>query len=124
MKYDNEPGREEDIFRLVRRGLKEELGLDPEDYGKIIVTWLGWSEHAAGFAGIGIVRTNLPEAEVDQRRSGCHSIYEHDLSAWLSMNRKNLVKLMARQGAPDGSSPWIAHTPLIASELWRCKDQI
>jgi len=83
MKYDDEPGRQEDLFGLVRRGLREEVGLDASTYGDIAITWLGWSNPAAGFVGVALVRTSLSEAEVDQLRNACHSVYEHDMTAWL-----------------------------------------
>lgn len=120
MKYNDEPGQEEDFFGLVHRGLKEELGLDPSDYGEATITWLGWSAHAAGFAVVAIVRSCLPAAEIDRRRGGCHSVYEHDHAAWLRPNRRTISDILVGRGAPDHGT-WVPHTKLIVTELWRWK---
>lgn len=121
MKYQDEPGAREYFFGLVQRGLLEEVGLRPNDYGVPLITWLGWSKDASCFAGVAIVRTVLDEAEVDLRRGQCHSVYEHDAAAWLKLDRKTTCQLLERRDAPDGTSNWLYLTPLVASELWRSR---
>jgi hypothetical protein len=125
MKYEVEPGREEDLFALVRRGLREELGLEPDDYGKITVTWLGWSAIASGFYAVAFVRARLDEAEIEDRRLHCHSVYEHDLTAWLSLTKKEITKVIRGGPSPDGVHPWITElSPVVAAEAWRFRGEL
>lgn len=125
MKYEVEPGREEDLFALIRRGLREELGLEPDDYGKITVTWLGWSAVAAGFYAVAFVRARLDEAEIENRRLQCHSVYEHDLTAWLPLTKKEITKVIRGGASPDGVHPWITElSPVVAAEAWRFRDEL
>ncbi|NUT91517.1 MAG: hypothetical protein HOY78_05745 [Saccharothrix sp.] len=120
MKYEAEPGREEDLFGLVRRGLREELGLEPSEYGEVIVTWLGWSSAAAGFLAVAIVRARLSEAEIERRRGECHSVYEHDGIAWLPVTRRSIANVVLGGPSPDRVHPWITElSPLVAGEVWR-----
>jgi hypothetical protein len=122
MKYDDEPGREEDLFALARRGLREEVGLEEEDYGAVVPTWLGWSDPDCAFVAVALVRTRLSEAEIDERRSHCHSVYEHDATAWLPLNRKTVSTIVRNEPSPDGGRAWIYLAPLVISEAWRCHD--
>jgi hypothetical protein len=122
MKYDDEPGREEDLFSLVRRGLKEEVGLESNEYGPIVPTWLGWSEPACSFVAIATVRTRVSEAEVDLRRGTCHSVYEHDAAQWIPLNRGTVTKIVRNESSPDSRNPWLYLAPLVISEVWRCRD--
>lgn len=125
MKYEAEPGREENIFTLVRRGMREELGLDPDDYGKITVTWLGWSTADSAFYAIAIVRARLDEVEIEDRRLQCHSVYEHDLTAWIPFTKKEIANVIRGGPSPDGSKPWIAAlSPVVAAEAWRFRQEL
>jgi hypothetical protein len=124
MKYEDEPGREEDLFALARRGLREELGLTEDDYGRIAPTWLGWSDPDCCFVGVMIVRTNISESEVEERRGSCHSVYEHDASSWLDLDRSTIKSIVAGKGTPDGKNAWLYLAPLVISETWRCLDLI
>lgn len=120
MKYLDEPGGREDLFGLIERGLSEELGLTRDDYGKIVISWLGWSEPASCFAAVSIVRIKLAEAEVDRRRGECHSVYEHDMTAWIKLNSRQALRIVERGNCPDGSKKWSYLAPLVAIEAARC----
>jgi hypothetical protein len=124
MKYSYEPGSEEGLFGLVRRGLKEELGLSPGDYGRIHVTWFGWSEPAAAFHGVALVRSSVQESVIEERRESCHSVYEHDAVGWMPLNRKQIANVVTRGRCPDGTRSWSYFVPLVALELWRHKDAV
>jgi hypothetical protein len=121
MKYSDEPGAEEDFYGLVRRGLHEELGLDSTDYSAILISWFGWSQDASCYAIVAIVRSILTEPEIERRRQGCHSIYEHDLARWLPLRRRSISGIVTGGRPPDGRGSWNYLTPLVASEVWRCR---
>jgi hypothetical protein len=121
MKYADEPGAEETFFSLSRRALREELGLEPDDYGRIVISWLGWSQQPACFICVATVRTTLSEEEVEVRRGMSHSVFEHDSAAWLPLNPRTVTKVITGDRCPDGSTRWIYLAPLVASEMWRCR---
>jgi len=123
MKYADEPGAEETFFSLAHRGLREELGLDPEDYGPMVVSWLGWSQPAACFLFVATVRTTLSEGEVERRRGMSHSVYEHDMAAWLPLNPRTVGRVIVGDRCPDGSDRWSYFAPLVASEMWRSRQE-
>jgi len=125
MKYSDEPGREEDFFALVRRGLQEELGLGVDNYGKIAISWLGWSGDAACYVLVATVRSTLRSAQIDELRAQCHSVYEHDLAAWLPMTRSRIARIIGSSGSgPDAAQQWSYLAPLVATELWRSRHTV
>ncbi|MEE6257611.1 NUDIX hydrolase [Plantactinospora sonchi] len=125
MKYSAEPGAEEDFFGLVRRGLREELGLGPGDYGRIGLSWLGWSSPACCWVVVASVRARLSAAEIDARREQCHSVYEHDLARWLPLTRRRVDAIVRGDGpGPDGATGWAYLAPLVVGELWRFRDLV
>jgi hypothetical protein len=119
MKYSNEPGAEEDFFGLVRRGLLEELGLESADYGDIVISWFGWSQDAACYALVAAVRLNITEREMERKRQGCHSIYEHDLARWVPIRRRDISSVVTGTKSPEKSGSWSYIAPLVAAEIWR-----
>jgi hypothetical protein len=121
MKYNDEPGASEDFFALVKRGLHEELGLLPGDYGPITIGWLGWSAPAACFCLVASVRSRLDGAEIDVRREACHSVYEHDKAAWLPFTKRTVSSIVEGGACPDGSLRWSYLAPLVAREAWRTR---
>jgi isopentenyldiphosphate isomerase len=122
MKYSDEPGREEDFFALVRRGLQEELGLGANDYGKIAISWLGWSGDAACYVLVATVRARLRSTQIDELRAQCHSVDEHDLAVWLPMTRSHIARITVPGGrGPDAAHLWSYLAPLVATELWRSR---
>jgi predicted NUDIX family NTP pyrophosphohydrolase len=123
MKYAAEPGASEDFYGLVERALYEELGLDRNEYGDIVITWLGWSEDASAFAGVAVVRARLSEVEVEVRRGQCHSVYEHDATAWLSLEKAQVRKVLERRDCPDGTSNWLYVAPLVILEVLRARNE-
>jgi 8-oxo-dGTP pyrophosphatase MutT (NUDIX family) len=123
MKYEDEPGRAEDLFALARRALREELGLLPNEYGPIVFSWFGWSHPASSFLTIGSVRAHLTASEIDDRRGQCHSVYEHDKAAWVPFKAANISRIICKGTSPDGESPWSYLAPVVAFELWRSRFQ-
>jgi hypothetical protein len=121
MKYSDEPGDEEDFFSLTRRALREELGLEPSEYTDPVLSWFGWSGQSASFLLVGTVRSRLSEAVMDLRISECHSVYEHDMHAWVRMRRASMRDIVLGGECPDGSRSWSYLAPLIALEMWRTR---
>lgn len=121
MKYSDEPGAEEDFFALVRRGLHEELGLSPSEYGDIVISWFGWSQDAACWVIVACVRLKIGEREAERKRLECHSIYEHDLTKWIPVRRRVISGIITGHGRShsDGGLSYLA--PLVAAEIWRCQ---
>jgi hypothetical protein len=124
MKYADEPGDQEDFFALARRALREELGLGGSDYAGVVLSWFGWSEPASAFLVIGSVRARLTMADIDERRGQCHSVYEHDKSAWLPFTSEAVSRVVCREGSPDRDSPWSYLAPIVSSEMWRSRSQL
>lgn len=121
MKYNDEPGASEDLLFLVARGLQEELGVAPSEYGPIAVSWLGWSTPASCFCAVASVRIRLDRAEIDARRQDCHSVYEHDMSAWIPLSPATVSRVITGAPCPDGSTRWSYLAPLVAHELLRSR---
>ena len=122
MKYNDEPGQEEDFFGLVRRGLQEELGLGEGTYGEIRISWLGWSNISGAYTLVAVVRSNLRSTEIDRRREQCHGVYEHDLAVWLPLTRSHIGRIVTHGASgPDQAHPWSYLAPLVAAEVWRCR---
>lgn len=121
MKYSDEPGAEEDFFALVRRGLDEELGLKPSDYGEIVITWFGWSQDAACYVIVAAVRLKVTERDVESKRQACHSVYEHDLAQWIPLRSRDISKIITSAKMPMLERTWSYLAPLVAAEIWRCQ---
>jgi hypothetical protein len=120
MKYHDEPGASEDLFALCRRAMQEELGLTPDDYGPIVVSWFGWSRPATSFLVVATVRSKLSETEIERRRGQCHSVYEHDMVAWRRLSRRHVASVINGGPCPDGTNRWSYLAPLVVQEMWRC----
>lgn len=123
MKYSEEPGNTEGLLQLCHRALAEELGLRPEDYGKPMVSLLGFSLPAMCYGAFATVHlaSGLSEEDVLERRLDCHSIYEHDRTEWLPLRPHVIDGIVAGGNGPDGESPWIYFAGLSAREAWRTR---
>jgi hypothetical protein len=135
------PGDEpENFFALIRRGLKEELGLYERHYGATSISWFGYFAPDAHPWIFAQVRTNLPDDEVVTRRANCHSVDEAADATWLPFSL-HVVRSIAggrRERDVDGTAEntgdaivveegaaqgrWILHAPHAISELWRMQD--
>jgi hypothetical protein len=125
MKYRSEPGDAEDFYSLIRRGLKEELGLDSQDYGKIVLSWLGWSSSAMCWIIVAAVKSRLHPSEIEGRRNDCHSVYEHDSILWIPLARKPLANIVLnRCHQLGGTGTWSYLAPTVAMETWRIRNQL
>ena len=126
------PGAEpEDFFSLAERCLKEEIGLNPEDYDPVVISWLGYRAADAHPWVTAQVRVRLPDAVVLERRKVCHSYEEASMGVWLPFGRQTVLSIVQGQRCPDGSTikvpsgpccgRWIIHAPHGICELWRMR---
>lgn len=116
-----EPGRGEDLFALAERGLKEELGLDPEHYGQINISWLGYYVPLAKIAVVAQVKTRISERAVTERLNSSHSVFETETHAWLPLKRDQLMDIIENPSGDAEGRRWTDGSPLAAQELWRMR---
>jgi hypothetical protein len=70
-------GRPESVFELAHRALKEEVGLEPEDYGhNIVFSWFGMYLREATPYFFAHISTPLSKQEVERRIVDATSAYE------------------------------------------------
>ena len=118
-------GGHEDFFSLTYRGLKEELGLDPDDCRRLAITWFGWSHPAQCWVVVAVVRSKLGQAAIEERQSQCHSVYEHDGIRWVPLTRNGVTRVVEQAAADRGAGEnWSYLAPLVALETWRNRDRV
>lgn len=125
----NRPGESEDFFRLGERALKEELGLDPGEYGPLHLTWLGVYRPLLRGHLVAIVRLNVSRASVVESAHGSDSSYEHAAFDWLRLDRATLRAFMSgdfEKGTDAVGSTlevegrrWLEQSRLGIREAWR-----
>jgi hypothetical protein len=112
----------EDLFGLSERCLREELNLEPSDYGDITVSWLGYDAGTAQVKAYAQVKTHLSRREVDRRVSDAHSLYEAQMFQWLKFDRKTVNEIIANWESGDAEGrKWSASAPHALQELWRMR---
>lgn len=115
------PGaRNEDLFGLAERCLREEVNLEPTDYGAVNISWIGYDVNTAQVKVFAQVRTHLSRREVDRRQAGSHGVFEAQAIAWLALNRATVLDIVQNWERGDAHGRfWSASAPLSLQELWR-----
>lgn len=115
------PGSQaEDLFGLAERCLREELGLEPADYGPVNISWIGFDVMSGVAKVYAQVRSHLPHREIDQRMASSHGIFEAQSTAWLPLRRKVVLDIMQNWEHGDAAGRcWSASAPHALQELWR-----
>lgn len=129
-----QPGIEENLFELARRGLNEELGLRKSQYGNILISYLGIALRSLRSQVVAIVKLKISEEELLETAHKAHSIYESQKFEWRKFD-KNLIQSFIQYHSRnrqrlDGvyqniiyeSEEWLIDTPLALQEYWRMKD--
>jgi hypothetical protein len=125
----NRPGSTEDLYSLAVRGIEEELGLRPQEYGEVMISWVGLYRPILRGHVVAIVQPRVPRDEVIARAREAHSGYEHTVMDWLPL-RRSVVRSFVR--APEtiysdkvgktirvGNRTYIEQSRLAILEAWR-----
>jgi len=115
------PGSQmEDLFGVAERCIREEIGLEPVDYGPINISWMGYDAASAQAKVYAQVKTHLPRREVDRRMSGSHGLWEAQAVEWIPLNKANALDIMENWERGDSHGRrWSASAPHALQELWR-----
>ena len=115
------PGvQHEDLFGLAERCLREELHLEPADYGQVNISWFGYDVNTAQVKVFAQVRTHLPRREVQCRQAGSHGVFEAQAMAWLPLDRATVRDVIENWERGDvHGRVWSASAALALQELWR-----
>jgi hypothetical protein len=115
------PGTQmEDFFGLAERCLREELALEPADYGPINISWLGYDVNTAQVKVYAQARSHLPQRELEHRMADAHGLYEVQSRAWLPLNRQTMADVIQNWEKGDSKGRhWSASAPHALQELWR-----
>jgi hypothetical protein len=115
-------GVAEDLFGMSERCLREELNLEPSDYGNLNISWLGIDAGTCQVKVYAQVKTHLSRRELDRRISDAHSLYEAQDFQWLKFNRENVNDILANWERGDQTGRvWSASAPHALQELWRMR---
>jgi hypothetical protein len=108
----------EDLFGMAERCLREEVDLEPSDYGPVSISWIGCEAATASVKVYAQVRCRLPAREIIDRLFRAHSVYEMQDMAWIPFTRRALTYVVGAAGH-GGDRAWSSSAPLAAQELWR-----
>lgn len=117
------PGdRREDLFELAERCLWEELGLKPQHYGEIVISWIGFLASIVRGHVVAQVKLTITEEEAKNRiLTEAEHIQETETVEWMPFNKKNISRIIAnRESALDGRE-WIDQARLALQETWRMR---
>jgi len=117
------PGaRAEDLFGLTERCLREEVGLEPSDYGEISISWIGYEAGTASVKIFAQVVTTLTAAELIDHMGMSHSLFEMQDATWLPLNRRTLMDIILKWKSGDSAGRiWSSSAPFALQELWRMR---
>jgi hypothetical protein len=125
----NRPGSSEDLYSLATRGLEEELGLRPHEYGEIMISWAGLYRPILRGHIVALMRLRVPQEEVLARAREVHSGYEHSAFEWLHLSRSLVREFVnsprkAHLGKVGSTiraeqKTWIEQSRLAVLEVWR-----
>ncbi len=115
------PGTQaEDLFGLAERCVREEVGIEPIDYGPINISWIGFDVTSGQAKVYAQVRSHLPRREIGQRMASSHGIFEAQSTTWLPLSRKVVMDIMRNWESGDSAGRrWSASAPHALQELWR-----
>jgi hypothetical protein len=134
---DITPGEDpEDFFKLTERCLVEEIGLAPDEYERMSVSWFGYYGPDAHPWITAQARVKLSDNEVKERWHTCHSRPEADDIDWFTFDRTTIETIIfAPRGSEAGRFPtafahvadgecagrWLIHAPHALHEMWRMR---
>ena len=116
------------LIPICERALREEVGLEPEDYGPVHISWLGLNLQLGSNLLIAHVFSKLSERQIDCRIAECSSANEMTEVRWCSMRSGRLADLWneMRLSDSEGELPhnaisrrWVPGQALVMHELIR-----
>jgi len=116
------------IVSFCQRALREEVGLEPSNYGDIHISWLGLNLQQGSNLLVAHVESNLSESQIERRISQCPGTQEMTELDWYSFRNgriKDLIKEMELSGIASKrrtepmSRHWVPGQLLILHELLR-----
>jgi hypothetical protein len=113
-------GYQEDFYTLTQRALKEEVNLDPDDFGTIHIS--DFTIETVSFrCGItAIVRlNNMSENEVIRRANNSESNFETQKFEWLDLNVKEVINFIENKNSIYNDKDWIYFAKHSLSEALR-----
>jgi hypothetical protein len=122
LKKDFTPGGHEDLFSLSRRCLKEELNLDDNHYGKIVVSWFGLLLTSVRAHIVTVVKIKgISEGDVIQLAHNAHSNFESDGFEWVPLKPKDIKEYIENNQGNVADRNWISFSKLSLSEALRVR---
>jgi hypothetical protein len=126
----NAPAESDSSFdSLARRCLKEELGIEANDYKEIFISWVGLSLLSMRLHVVAIVKIqSTTEANIERKMRKAHGYYEASMVQWLPLDEvqiKNFIEnnsgvYMDSINQQEGK--WSPFTSLALTEALRVKD--
>ncbi len=118
-----EPGAaSNDFFELARYALREELGLEPYEYGPISLSWIGYDVHTLQVKIFAQVKSSLFPAEIERRVGSAHGIFELQDLCWLRLAPRVFQDIVDNWEEGDSvGRRWSSSAPLALQELWRMR---
>jgi len=111
------------LFQAVERGLRGELGLEPQDYGAPLFSWLGYVLPYMAVMAIAHVHTALAEDEVIRRARESAEAYEAEDQAWIALNSAS-VSAVCEAPQQALNHEWAPRSAVILSELLRVQQYV
>jgi hypothetical protein len=123
------PGSEPQSFHpFCIRALREEVGLEANEYGEIRISWMGIDLRQGLDWMIAHVVSKLSQVEIERRLNQAHGNFEMTEWVWLSFRNKPTRDLLREmeasdrsqlEGGPAPSRLWVAGQRLVLRELHR-----
>lgn len=110
----------EDLFGLAERCLREEVGLEVNDYYKMNISWIGHEAATASVKVYAQVRTSLPNDDLVERMNASHGLFEIQDFSWLPLSRGIVADITKNWNRGDRLGRiWSSSAPLALHELRR-----
>jgi len=113
------PQEREDFFGLVRRGLKDELGVLDGHIQDLALSWFGYCFDCGNFYVFASARLSISADETSYRFGSAKEQYESAGHTWLQFTQSNLQRIVDGRRTPDDRGRWLHHASLASVELWR-----
>jgi hypothetical protein len=113
---------------FCQRALREEVGLEPSDYGEIRISWLGLNLLQGSNLLVAHVESNLSENQIERRISQCPGTHEMTELDWYSFRNGQIRDLIKEMELSDIASKkrtkllprhWVPGQLLVLKELLR-----
>lgn len=93
---------------LCQRALREEVGLEPDDYGYIHISWLGLNLQQGTNLLVAHAGTNLTEEQIERRIAESSGTYEMTEFDWYSFRNRQIKNLISEMEISDFATDRIA----------------